>query len=206
MLKETTQRFDDAQVGLAEERRRARDLEKEQAHLRAQLVNMRSELSNAHSEGGKLRKELAEKEIDLHEKVKEASDANVRLGMLRTYVTENGVGVDEEEMLSKSKSNGAASPAALAEFESRLAERTRLHENSERELAQALRRNRDAEERINQISTQLDRLRSSQSADSQGGDSRAVEAERKLEETERGYKARMQQMEEDYQLAVHYVK
>jgi hypothetical protein len=62
------------------------------------------------------------------------------------------------------------------------------------------------------LSAQLERIRSTQSpgahddAQARAAETRAVEAEQKLEETEQGYKQRMQQMEEDYQLAVHYVK
>jgi septal ring factor EnvC (AmiA/AmiB activator) len=129
------------------------------------------------------------------------------LGMLRAYLTENGINVDDEEALVRSRSD-ATSPVVV-ELESQLAERSRLHETAARELQQALRRNRELEAESNQLSTQLDRLRTTQTpsgVDQSDAEARAEEAERKLEETERGYRSRMQQMEEDYQLAVHYVK
>jgi septal ring factor EnvC (AmiA/AmiB activator) len=127
--------------------------------------------------------------------------------MLRNYLAEQGISPDDDD----AQFAGDAS-IRVAELESKLEERSRLHEDAERELAQALRRKQDVESQANMLSAQLDRVRSTQSpggrddAQARAAEVRAVEAEQKLEETERGYKQRMQQMEEDYQLAVHYVK
>ncbi|KAJ7169697.1 hypothetical protein C8R46DRAFT_1265035 [Mycena filopes] len=208
MLKEATQQTDQHQKQLADERRRVREHETEHSLLRSQLVALRIQLSNAHSDIGRTKKDLAEREAQLSDKAKESSDATVRLGMLRNYLAENGISADEDAERSRSRAQGTASPQQLSDLENKLAERTRLHENAQRELEQALRRKREAESQLGQLSTQLERVRTtqSQSAPNPEAEARALEAERKLEETEQGYKARMQQMEEDYQLAVHYVK
>jgi chromosome segregation ATPase len=208
MLKEATQQADQSQAQLAEERRRVREHETEHSLLRSQMVALRTQLSNALSDVGRVKKDLAEREARLTDRSKESSDATVRLGMLRNYLAENGIGIDEDAERSRSRAQGATSPS-VAELENKLAERTRIHENTQRELDQALRRKRDVESQLSQLSTQLERVRTTQSPASTPNpeaEARAAEAERKLEETEAGYKARMQQMEEDYQLAVHYVK
>jgi len=155
-------------------------------------------------EQGRLRKDFAEKENELRGALKETSDANVRLTMLRNYLSEIGIVTDSDE-----PSPNAQSSSRIVELEKQLEERTLLHERSERELSQALRKKRELEAQLNTVSQQPDRARSLQSPVNEGdstADARALEAERKLEETERSYKARMRQMEEDYQLAVHYVK
>lgn len=204
ILKEASQRVEDVQAELSEERRRVRETESEQLFLRSQIVGLRGQLSNSLSDNGRLRKEYTDKEAELSEALKEAADANVRLAMLRNYLAENGISPDQDAPGSISDNS-----AKVAELEKQLEERIRLHENSERELAQAVRRTRDAEAQLSALTSQLDRTHSSPQNSMVENDSaiaRATEAERKLEETERSYKTRMQQMEEDYQLAVHYLK
>ncbi|KIJ65005.1 hypothetical protein HYDPIDRAFT_27741 [Hydnomerulius pinastri MD-312] len=203
MLKESTQRMEEVQNELSEERRRVRDTESEQTFLRSQIVGLRAQFSNSVSDHGRLRKDFADKEAEHREALKEAADANVRLAMLRNYLAENGLSPDSEGSM------GGAGASQIAELEQQLEERIRLHENAEHELAQAVRRKREADAQISTLTSQLDRSRATQSPlveSDPAAEARAVEAERKLEETERSYKARMQQMEEDYQLAVHYVK
>jgi chromosome segregation ATPase len=201
-LKEAIQRAEASQKILVQERQRVRDHESEQSSLRSQTVGLRAQLSSAIAESGRLRKELADMEFTLQGHAKDSSEASVRLGTLRNYLAENGVNPDDEQALS----SGAGGSSSVRDLQDMLAERTRQYENSERELAQVVRRQRDAEAQVNILSTQLDRARSTMSPGSAEADARAAEAELKLEETERGYKARMQQMEDDYQLAVHYVK
>lgn len=207
MLKDVTEHMEEAQSNLTQERQRIRETEVEQSVLRSQLVALRVQLSKAVGDAGVLRQDLANKESLLHDKADEASDANVRLVMLRNYLAEQGISPDDVDV----KFDGDTS-IRIAELEHKLAERTRLHEDAERELEQALRRKQDLESQTNMLSAQLDRVRSTQSpgahddAQARAAEARAVEAEQKLEETEQGYKQRMQQMEEDYQLAVHYVK
>ncbi|KAG1757769.1 hypothetical protein EDB19DRAFT_1891465 [Suillus lakei] len=201
MLKEATQQLEEVQRDLSEERRRVRQTESEQTFLRSQIVGLRAQLSSSVLEQGRLRKDLAEKDNDLRGALKETADTNMRLAMLRNYLSEHGIIPDSDEPSSNS--------SRLADLEKQLEERSLMYERSERELGQALRRKRELEAQLSTMSQQQDRSRSMQSPVNQGdsdADARALEAERKLEETERSYKARMRQMEEDYQLAVHYVK
>ena len=207
MVREASQRIDESTSKLNDERRRNREHESENSLLQSQIVVLRGQLSNALADAARLRKSVAEKENHIRDKVKDASDATAKMAMLRNYLAENGIGIDEDELRPSSRTNGIASPEVIVDLESRLAERTRLHENAERELAQALRRKRDVEAQVNQLSTQLDQVRTTQSPGNNAEvDSRLQEAEDKLEETEKHYEKRIQQLEEDYQLAVHYVK
>ncbi|KIY51211.1 hypothetical protein FISHEDRAFT_37425, partial [Fistulina hepatica ATCC 64428] len=206
--KEAIQRHESSQRQLAEERRRVRALEHEQSALRSQIVGLRCQISNIMADAGELRKDLADRETSLQAKAKEASEVSVRLGMLRNYLAENGLSLDDDDIRPGSRLNGSASPEVIMELENKLAERARAQESAERELTQTLRRNRDAEAQISKLSAQLDRIRATQSPanDHTDADSRVQEMERKLQETEKGYQARLTQMEEDYQIAVHYVK
>ncbi|KAL1712368.1 hypothetical protein EV715DRAFT_278035 [Schizophyllum commune] len=208
MMKEASDRHGDAQRKLSEERQRVRELEKETSQLRAQLVGLRSQMSNVLADSGDLRRELSDKDVELEEKSKQASEAAVRLRMLRTYLTEHGIVINEDDVHSASRSNGVTSPDVVAELETKLAERNRAYDNAQRELNQVARRHRDAEAQVSDLASQIEQLRASQSPSvgSADSDARLAEAERRFEETERGYKQRMAQMEEDYQLAVHYVK
>ncbi|KAF8632976.1 hypothetical protein AX15_001573 [Amanita polypyramis BW_CC] len=205
MLREATQRVDEAQSQLAEEQRRLLQQESEQSMLRSQLVGLRSQLSGALGDVAALRGELSDKQSALATKSKEAVDAVMKLAVTRNYLAENGITVEDDDSrsVSRAASNGAVSPEAFSELESKLAERTRMHEDAQRELAQALRRKRDAEAQVSQLSDQLELVQGIPGGDSDG---RISELEQKLSETERAYKTRLHQLEEDYQLAVHYVK
>jgi len=207
MLREVSQRADDASTKLTEERKRNRDHESEHSILHAQLVVVRGQLSNALADAARLRKDLTSMENHARDKVKDVSDANAKLGMLRNYLAENGITIDEDDLRPSSRANGHASPETVAELEGKLAERTRLHENAERELAQALRRKRDVEIQVTQLSNQLDSVRSSQSpANNADADLRVQEAEEKLEMVQQAHALKLKQLEDDYNMAVHYVK
>lgn len=210
LLKDANQRVEESQTQIMEEHRRLREYEAQQSSLLSQIVALRAQLSNALTENGDIRQSLAQRDTDLQNSLKESSESTLKLAMLRNFMAENGLSVNEDELdlPSRPRSN-AASPALVAELESKLADRTRLHEDTERELAKVVRRNREVEDQVVQLSSQLNRARSappSSGEASSDAEGRAEQAERKLEETERTYKTRMQTMEEDYQLAVHYVK
>ncbi|KDQ63357.1 hypothetical protein JAAARDRAFT_375900 [Jaapia argillacea MUCL 33604] len=200
MLKESGQKLREAHDELSQERRRATDAEGSELSLRSQIVGLRARLSNSLVETGRLRKDLAVKDAELRQKAKDASEAEVRLVMLRNYLAENGIVAEE---------SGDGS-TRLDDLENRLEERIRLHEESERQLEVVSRQKRDVEAQVEALSTQLDRVRSTQSPSNRAldaaSDARVIEVERRLEETERTYKGRLQQMEDDYLTAVHYYK
>lgn len=206
-LKESNQRSDEIQNSLGQSQRHARTLETEQASLRTQLIGLRSQLTSTMTESGNLRQELTAKETELRSKAKQAADAELRLTMLRNYFAEEGVVIDEDNLRS---TNGDSS-ARVMELENRLNSRMRLHEEAKRDLEVANRRREEAERQAQQLSSQLDRIRSSQSPSNRSdGDvqwqARAQQAEQKLVDTEQTYRSKMQQMEDDYQLAVKYVR
>ncbi|KAJ3575989.1 hypothetical protein NP233_g747 [Leucocoprinus birnbaumii] len=206
-LKESDDKADEALHQLEDEKKRVLEQKTEQVSLRALVVNLRGQLSSALSDAGKLRKDLSERDMSLQEKIKEALAANMKLHTLRNYLTDNGISVDEDDLRPSSRSHASPSPV-VADLESKLAEKTRQHENAERELAQVLRRTRDAEAQVNMLTSELGRVRSNSRSGSGDGDSdlRVQDVERKLAEAEQNHAAQIRQMEEDYRLAVHYVK
>ncbi|KAG6832512.1 hypothetical protein H0H92_000141 [Tricholoma furcatifolium] len=209
MLKQAAHRVEEAQGKLTEERQRVRERETEHSTLRSQIVALRAQLSTASADTGRLRKEASEREASIRDKTKEASDATHKLAMFRTYLAEHGIAVDEADLRSSSRSAGRVSPAAMAELENKLAERTRMHESTQRDLAQITREKRDVEAQASQLSSQLDQLRATHNQsrnDDAAAEARIAETERKFQEMEEAYKGRMKTMEEDYNLAVHYVK
>lgn len=207
LLKEEGQRLEEAQHELISARKRIRVLEGEQLTMMAQTSGIRSQLQDLVSETGNLRKELAVKESQLREYRQRTSDAEVRLGMFRNYFADRGEVVDEDDLKTKI----GEAPARVLELENKLAARARLQDEMEKELEQAIRRRDELEAQTKVMGNQLERLRSSHSPSSNQSDegewqARAAEAEQKLVETEQSYKAKLQQMEDDYQLAVKYVK
>lgn len=207
MLREAGQRADEASNKLGEERRRNRDQEAEVFVLQAQIGTLQRQLSNALADAARAKHDVSTAEIQVHDKTKEVNNANAKLGMLRQYLVDNGVTVEDDQLRPSSRLNGTVSPEAISELEAKLAERTRLHENSERELVQLQRRKREAETQVASLSEQLQNARSSRSPSSNAdGDSRVQEVEEKLESVTQAFKGQIQQMEADYQIAVHYVK
>ncbi|GJE87566.1 hypothetical protein PsYK624_036490 [Phanerochaete sordida] len=204
MLKDTTRRMDDAQSELSSERRKLHDLEIDNLALRSQIVGLRTQLSSALADSGRLRKDLAVKDAELRDQAKDLSNTTVKLDMLRNFMAENGM-VEGEDIM-----HAGATPSSprINHLEEQLANRGRMHERAERELQLALQEKRDAEAQVESLSAELDRMHSPSRRNIVEGDSesRVQELERKLEETETTYKARLQQLEDDYQLAVHYVK
>lgn len=200
-LTDVNKKLTEAQSQSTKERQQARDAHLEQASLRAQLSGLQTQIATASSETARLHQQCTGLEEEVIAKSKENAEVNLRLATLRNYLAENGLGIDEEAVAQR----GSGSPAVMAELEVKLAERTRLHENTERELNQLARRKREVDSQVASLTTQLEQARAQ--GGSEGADrSQIVELEQKLEETEQSYKTRLAQMEEDYQLAVHYVK
>ena len=203
MLKDANVRLDEAGTELTTQRQLAREGEAEQLSLRSQITGLRTQLSNALGDSGRLRKDLISKESEFRDKAKEASDAEVRLAMLRNYLVENGLAPETDDLNSKV----GDSSSRVAQLESSLREKSKLQERAERDREAAVSQRQQAELRAESLAEEVERLKA------MGGSSRgingvadAVEYEQRIEETERTYKERLRQLEDDYQLAVHYVK
>ncbi|KAI0095103.1 hypothetical protein BDY19DRAFT_879808 [Irpex rosettiformis] len=202
VLQETSRTAENTQRDLVEERHKLRDYEVEAMALRSQIVGLRTQLSSALADSGRLRKDLAVRDAEMRENAKDIANNKVRLDALRNFLAENGI-VEGEEIAQR---DDGAALARLAELEEQLVSRTRVQERTDRELQNILQQKREAEVQIETLSAEIERLQPSGSHQNGDADTRIVELEQKLEETESSYKARLQQLEEDYQLAVHYVK
>lgn len=207
MLREAGQRADDASNKLGEERKRSREQEGEVFTLQAQIATLHRQLSNGLADAARIKQDLSNAETQIRDRTKDVNDTNAKLSMLRQYLADNGVTVDDDQLRSSSRLNGSVSPEAINALENKLAERTRLHETTERELAQVVRRNREADVQITSLSEQLQNARSTHSPSSNpDSDARVQEVEEKLESVTQAFQGQIQQMEADYQVAVHYVR
>lgn len=204
MLKEAGNRIGESQSDLVAHQKKASIAQTEAAALRAQLGGVRAQLATSVAEAGRLKQELAMKEAAVRERASAASSAEVRLGMLRKYLVDNGIVVDEEDI--NSEGEGRSGIVRIQQLENELRERVRLHQDAERELQDVHRRREDAEAHVQHLAQQLERAKSASSPSSLDAEGRAASAERKREETETRLNKRIQELDHDYQMAVKYVK
>jgi chromosome segregation ATPase len=208
-LREANAKADEAQSKLEEETKKTLAQQTEQLALQAQIISLRGQLSGALADAGKLRQELSDRDASLLQKDKEATGASMKLSMLRNYLGENGIVVEEDDLRSSSRSDsrtGITSSSTTADLESRLAERTRMHENTQRELAQSLQRTRDAETHVSELTNELQRMRANQGSRNGAGDpdsaARITELEQKLAKTDQA----LQTLTHDYRDMTLYTK
>jgi chromosome segregation ATPase len=215
LWREVSQRADEGSAKLVDERKRVQEQAGEMSTLQAQMVGLRGQLAGAIGESVRLKAEVGVLERTVKEKSKEARDAQAKLGMLRNYLAENGVIVDDDDMEQQGRGSAVvrddkSRTTAVADLESKLVEKTRLHENAERELEKVLRQKRDVEVQVTQLTSRLDSYRSTptNNTGSAAGevDERLQEAEDKLEMVQQAHQQKIKQLEDDYNMAVHYVK
>ncbi|KAG9001695.1 Negative regulator of mitotic exit [Tulasnella sp. JGI-2019a] len=207
MLKEAGQRVDTAQNNLAEQRDKHRALQTNTSTLRAQIVGLRSQLAIAVADTGRLRKDLSVREHELREKSKSAADTEVRLGMLRNYLADNGLVVDEEDMTSSQSSGSNGS--RLQQLQQQAQQSKQEHQDLELRIQDIQREKEDAESKVRSLTSKLDQARNStvrSPTSAEDGQGRVMAAERRLAEAETAHREKMQTMERDYQTAVQYVK
>jgi len=206
MLREAGQRVDAAEVGVSQHRQNKRDLETQHQSLRAEMRSHRNKLLNTQTELAKYKELYSAKDVELRDRDGTMTEIETRCMMLRNLLADHGIAINDNDL-----SNGEASNTR--ELESKLRERTRAHENSQREVDELTRRCHEAEDKVESLGRLVDRIKDARSPNSMRsptpppeGDRRAVDAERKIAELEVQHREKMAALEGDYQTAVRYVK
>lgn len=222
MLQEAGSRVDETQSVLAQFRSRQRQLEADQITSRKEFQAARAALAAAQAETGRFKEQLTAKEAEVRDRSAAAGELELRLSMLRNLLADRGIAVSDDDL----RSEESGSSSRLRDLESKLSEKSQLHEESEHELDLSRRRVQNAEARVEELMQQLAGHRSagsiSTSREAGGGEggegegeasdditalrTRAEVAEKQYAEAEVAHAARVKQVEGDYQQAVQYVK
>lgn len=105
MLRDVSQRLDESTAKLNDEHCPNLEQETENSSLLSQIFVLRGRLSNALTDAARLRKYISEKENHIRDKVKDVTDVSSKMATLCSYLAENGIGIDEDDLRSSSRSN-----------------------------------------------------------------------------------------------------
>lgn len=208
MLREAGQRVDAAEAGVSVHRQKARDIEAQHQSLRKDMRSYRTKLLAAQSEVAKHKDFHTAKDSELRDRDTAVTEAQTRCIMLRNLLADHGIAVNDNEL------NNGETPNTR-ELEIKLRERTRAHENAQREVDELTRRCHEAEDKVESLGRLVDRMKDARSPTSMSmrsptpppdSDRRATDAERKIAELEIQHREKMAALEGDYQTAVRYVK
>ena len=208
MLREAGQRVDTAEAGVSGHKQKARDLELQHQSLRREMRSHRTKLLSSQTELAKYRDLYSTKDAELRDRDGAAVEVETRCIMLRNLLADHGIAVNDNDL-----SNGESSNTR--ELEGKLRERTRAHENTQREVDELTRRCHEAEDKVESLGRLVDRMKDARSPTSMSmrsptpppeSDRRAADAERKVAELEIQHREKMAALEGDYQTAVRYVK
>lgn len=206
-------RSTNAQTELREAKAAHVALEKQVALLRSELAALRTRHASAVEASSRAQALVSQRDMDLREKARTIEAVEVKNGLLRTLLAENGLSADEH---GSPRADGLTESSTslsrkLAELEARLEQRNQayqelqsMHEDARQEAESAQQRLRRSEEQIDRLSREIQSLQlaSSNNVGSEDAAARAVKAETDLT----ALQERHQQLEATHLKAVQYVK
>lgn len=188
-------------------------LEKQIALLRTELAALRTRHASAVEASSRAQALISQRDLDLREKARSIEAAEVKNGLLRSLLAENGLSADENgsPMMGSTSESSASLNRKIAELESRLDQRNQahvdlqsMHDDARQEAESARQRLRSSEEQIDKLTREVQALKlaSTSSAGSEEATARATKAETDLT----ALQERHQQLEATHLKAVQYVK
>lgn len=203
---------DSALAELAETRAREVSLQAQVVQLRAEVSTLRNQHAQALDEASRLKSATTDREGDLREVARAREAAEVKVGLLRSIMSDHGLSVTDDDLATRfPPMSGNETPEQLhrrvQELETRLEQRTRAHQELEsshddtrRELQEAEHRYRDASSQRQQVEDHLENLRGSTTSPAETA--RAARAADELA----ALQARHDQLDQTHQRAIAYVK
>ena len=178
-------------------------LERQITLLRSELAGLWARHASALDASSRSQALATQRDMDLREKARALETSEVRSGLLRSILIENGLSPDDHPE-SPSTGNTAGSSRKVAELEARLEQRSKaqaelqqLHDAARRDAESSRQRLLEAEERIQSLNRQAEELKL-QSA----GGSASSSAQEELD----ALREKHQQLETTHLKAVQYVK
>lgn len=214
LAEEAHARSTSAQTELREAKAAHATLEKQVALLRSELAALRSRHASAVEASSRAQALVSQRDLDLREKARALETVEVKNGLLRSLLAENGLSTDENgspRMDGVAGESNTSLSRKIAELESRLEQRNQahtelqgLHDDARQEAESAQQRLRRSEEQIDKLSREIQSLQlaGNNSSASEDAAARAIKAENDLA----ALQERHSQLETTHLKAVQYVK
>lgn len=213
LLRDAGERVDATEAAAVSHREKARSIESDHQALRADMRVHRTKLVHAQRDLSKYRDLFTAKDAELRDRDLAVTELQTRVGLLRKVLGENGINVTDSQLENAEMPNASA-------LESKLRDKSRAHDNTQRENEQLAKRCDEAEAKVESLSRLVERMKDARSpsaasmrspspagpAGGAGTQTRAVDAERKLVEVEEAHQKRLTALQSDYEIAVRYVK
>jgi chromosome segregation ATPase len=215
--REAKGRADTSHLELSDARSRVAQLEKQVLGLRAEVSTLRAQHATALDEVGQHKSRLAERESELRQKTRTHEASEMKATLMRSLLVENGIAVSDYDGSPKLGSTGDSSMEQMTrrvqELEARLEQRAKSHrdletsqeetkreaQTAEQNLRDVSRYRQEADDQIQQLSQEVERLRSG------GSSSRGMSDDGKDNELQ-ALQERHRQLEQTHVKAVSYVK
>ena len=212
LAKEAHSRHGAAQAELRNARLQHSGAEKQVSLLRGELASMRARHASALEASSRAQGQVTQRDLDLREKSRTIEAAEVKAGLLRSLLAENGLIADEKG--SPSMGSGESNVVLrrkIAELESRLEQRTQttlelqnLHDEARREAESSSHGLRMSEEQIDSLRSQMEQMKFANSDNGASAET-AMKAERAQNDLA-ALQDKHQQLETTHMKAVQYVK
>lgn len=215
--RKTSESANAAQTSLSEAMSRIAQLEANHARSRSEAASVKQKLALALDQHRDMKEREATKEQQLLESTRKAELLEIRARTLKDFAAEQGLLIEDDAVtgqdVGSSKSMHVQNlEKMLSEKDQRLADLEAMHASTRDELSRMQGAHADVDARARALHSEVERLQSLQVASASNVSQRSDLEEKirvleqEVTETNETNQQKMQQLESEYQTAVHYVK